>query len=83
MLFRVMPSQNTEGEELCKRIMQMEYLKEMPIAVLGSGAVGKTLAADCKLAEAEVRLWGSEEYAEVSINMLDKTGILLDGIQRN
>ena len=83
MLFRVMPSQNTEGEELCKRIMQMEYLKEMPIAVLGSGAVGKTLAADCKLAGAEVRLWGSKEYAEVSINMLNKTGILLDGIQRN
>ena len=28
----------------------MAYLKGMPIAVLGSGAVGKTLAADCKLA---------------------------------
>lgn len=30
-----------------------------PIAVLGSGAVGKTLAADCKLAGAEVRLHGN------------------------
>ena len=64
-------------------MQKMEYLKDRPIAVLGSGAVGKTLAADCKLAGAEVRLWGSEEYAESSINMLGKTGILLDGIQRN
>ena len=28
----------------------MSYLKDMPIAVLGGGAVGKTCAADCKLA---------------------------------
>ena len=62
---------------------KMDYLKGRPIAVLGSGAVGKTLAADCKLAGAEVRLWGSEEYAGSSLNMLDRTGILLDGIQRN
>lgn len=61
----------------------MSYLKGMPIAVLGSGAVGKTLAADCKLAGAEVRLWGSEQYYEKSIKNLPKTGILLDGIQRN
>lgn len=61
----------------------LNYLKNRPIAVLGSGAVGKTLAADCKLGGAEVRLWGSEEYADVSINMLNRTGILLDGIQRN
>lgn len=62
---------------------KMEYLKGKPIAVLGSGAVGKTLAADCKLAGSEVRLYGSEEFAERSINELDKTGILLDGVQRN
>lgn len=64
----------------------MSYLKNMPIAVLGSGAVGKTLAADSKLAKGsktEVRLYGSEEFAESSIKGLDKTGILLDGIQRN
>ena len=61
----------------------MAYLKGMPIAVLGSGAVGKTLAADCKLAGSEVRLWGSEEYYEKSIKNLPKTGILLDGVQRN
>ena len=31
----------------------MEYLKTMPIAVLGGGAVGKTCAADMKLAGRE------------------------------
>ena len=61
----------------------MEYLRNKPIAVLGSGAVGKTLAADCKLAGAEVRLYGSPEFAEQSINMLGRTGITLYGVQRN
>ena len=61
----------------------MEYLRNKPIAVLGSGAVGKTIAADCKLAGAEVRLYGSPEFAEQSINMLNRTGITLGGIQRN
>ncbi len=28
----------------------LSYLKDAPIAVLGAGAVGKTVAADCKLA---------------------------------
>ncbi len=61
----------------------MSYLKNKPIAILGSGAVGKTLAADCKLAGSEVRLWGSMEFYEKSIKYLYKTGITLDGIQRN
>lgn len=61
----------------------LSYLGEKPIAVLGSGAVGKTIAADCKLAGREVRLYGSEEFAKKSIANLHKTGILLDGIQRN
>lgn len=30
--------------------MDISYLKDMPIAVLGSGAVGKTMAADSALA---------------------------------
>ena len=29
--------------------MDMSYLKDMPIAILGAGAVGKTMAADCAL----------------------------------
>lgn len=58
----------------------LSYLKEKPIAVLGGGAVGKTVAADCKLAGREVRLYSRSAK---SLKDLDKTGILLDGIQRN
>lgn len=58
----------------------LSYLKDAPIAVLGAGAVGKTVAADCKLAGREVRLYSRSPK---SIAYLDKTGIILDGIQRN
>ena len=62
---------------------KMDYLKEMPIAVLGGGAVGKTCAADMKLAGREVRLFDMMPFAEKTLANLDKTGIDLDGIQRN
>lgn len=58
----------------------LDYLKDCPIAVLGGGAVGKTSAADCKLAGREVRLYSRSKK---SLAYLDKTGILVDGIQRN
>ncbi|MDO4182767.1 MAG: NAD/NADP octopine/nopaline dehydrogenase family protein [Coriobacteriia bacterium] len=58
----------------------MSYLADKPIAVLGAGAVGMTCAADCKLAGKEVRLYSRSPR---SIEGLDRTGILLDGIQRN
>ena len=58
----------------------MSYLAKKPIAVLGAGAVGKTCAADCKLAGREVRLYSRSPK---SLANLDRTGILLDGIQRN
>ena len=58
----------------------MSYLQDMPIAVLGGGAVGKTCAADMKLAGRNVRLYSRSMEA---IDNLDKTGILLDGLQRN
>lgn len=58
----------------------LSYLEDAPIAVLGAGAVGKTVAADCKLAGREVRLYSRSPR---SLANLDKTGILLDGIQRN
>lgn len=61
----------------------MQYLKDMPIAVLGGGAVGKTCAADMKLAGREVRLFDMMPFAEKTLANLDKTGILLDGVQRN
>ncbi len=62
---------------------RMEHLKSMPIAVLGGGAVGKTCAADMKLAGKEVRLYDAMPFAEKSLYNLDKSGILLDGVQRN
>lgn len=58
----------------------MSYLADKPIAVLGGGAIGKTVAADCKLAGREVRLYSRSAKA---IENLDRTGILLDGVQRN
>ena len=61
----------------------MEYLKDMPIAVLGGGAAGKTCAADMKLAGKEVRLYDAMPFAAASLKDVDKTGILLDGVQRN
>ena len=62
---------------------KMAYLKDMPIAVLGGGAVGKTCAADNKLAGREVRLYDAMPFAATSLKDVDKTGILLDGVQRN
>ena len=59
---------------------KMEYLKNLPVAVLGGGAVGKTCAADIKLAGREVRLYDAMPFAETSLNGIDKTGILLDGV---
>jgi len=58
----------------------LSYLKDCPIAVLGAGAVGMTLAADCKLAGREVRLYSRTPK---SLAYMDKTGIQMDGIQRN
>ena len=58
----------------------LSYLKDCPIAVLGAGAVGMTLAADCKLAGREVRLYSRSKR---SLAYMDKTGIQMDGIQRN
>lgn len=62
---------------------KMEYLNNMPIVVLGGGAVGKTCAADMKLAGREVRLFDMMPFAESTLRNLDKTGIQLDGVQRN
>lgn len=58
----------------------LSYLATCPIAVLGGGAVGKTVAADCKLAGREVRLYSRSEK---SLANIERSGILLDGIQRN
>lgn len=60
----------------------LSYLANCPIAVLGAGAVGRTLAADCKLGQPnrEVRLYSRSAR---SLAYMDRTGIQMDGIQRN
>ena len=62
-------------------IMDMSYLKEKPIAILGGGAVGKTMAGDCALAGSKVRIWDSPRFAAVNFKNLDRTGIKLTGNQ--
>ena len=59
----------------------MSYLKDRPIAILGAGAVGKTMAADCALEGKEVRLWDQPRFAKINFTNIEKTGITLSGAQ--
>ena len=61
--------------------MDMRYLKDMPIAILGAGAVGKTMAADCAIGGKEVRLWDQPRFAKTNFTNIEKTGITLSGNQ--
>ena len=61
--------------------MDMSYLKDMPIAILGAGGVGKTMAGDCALAGKEVRLWDSPRFAKMNFVNIEKTGSTLSGNQ--
>lgn len=61
--------------------MDMSYLKDKPIAIIGAGGVGKTMAGDCALAGAEVRLWEQEAFAARNFNNIERTGITLTGNQ--
>ena len=61
--------------------MDMSYLKDMPIAILGAGGVGKTMAGDCALAGKEVRLWDQPRFAKMNFVNIEKTGITLSGNQ--
>ena len=58
-------------------------LKEKPIAVLGAGAVGKSIAADCALAGARVRICDLPPYSEKTLFGIEKSGIKLYGEQLN
>ena len=63
---------------------QDEALRNLPIAVLGGGAVGKTCAADCVLGgNTDVRLFELPEFFEQNLKNVAKTGITLGGIQKN
>lgn len=68
------------NKEEMKMAADMSYLKEKPIAILGCGAVGKTMAGDCALAGAKVRIWEQEAFKH-NFNNLMRTGIKLSGNQ--
>ena len=61
----------------------MSYLKNKPVTVIGAGAVGKAIAADCKLAGQNVRLYHSQPRAERVLFNVERTGIEIHGNQRN
>lgn len=58
-------------------------LKKEIVAVLGAGAVGRSLAADCKLAGNTVRLYDLPEFAKESLKDIDKSGIEIEGFEWN
>src|SRR5699024_10707525 len=61
----------------------MTYLKKLPVTVIGAGAVGKAIAADTKLSGQNVRLYHSLPRGERVLFNVDRTGIELNGKQRN
>ena len=61
----------------------MEYLKDMPIAVLGGGNVAKAIAGDCALGGKKVRICDVMPFAKNSLRNLDKAGIKFYGEQMN
>lgn len=61
----------------------MEYLKDKPIAVLGAGAVGKAMAADCALGGAKVRICDLEPFAKKTLFGVKEKGIKFYGDQLN
>lgn len=62
-------------------MMHVNDLADRPIAILGAGAVGKTMAADCALEGKEVRLWDQPRFARTNFTNIEKTGITLSGAQ--
>lgn len=53
------------------------------VAVLGAGAVGRSVAADSKLGGNQVRLYDLPEFAKTSLAGIDRTGITIEGKQWN
>ena len=60
--------------------MDLGYLKDKPIAVLGAGGVGKPIAADSALAGAKVRIWDQEDFAKTTLKNIER-GIDIEGEQ--
>ncbi len=57
--------------------IDIDELRNSPIAVLGGGAVGKTCGADCALAGQEVRICDLDPFFEKSLGTVDRTGITI------
>ncbi|MBP3759522.1 MAG: hypothetical protein J6I83_06755 [Firmicutes bacterium] len=55
-------------------------IEKYPVAVLGAGSVGRTCAADCKLAGNTVRLFDIQPFAEKSLKYLAKAGVTLEDL---
>jgi opine dehydrogenase len=69
-----------------ERIIQMYDFtdrKDYPVAILGGGAVGKAVGADCVLGGNKVRICDIEPFAKTTLQGLEKTGVTLTGIQKN
>ena len=64
-------------------MFETDELKNSTVAVLGGGAVGKTVAADCVLGGNHVRICDLEPFANNTLKDVEKTGITLKGIQKN
>lgn len=60
--------------------MDMSYLKDKPIAIIGAGGVGKTMAGDCAIAGCTVNLWEQPAFEKNLTNIM-RTGIKLTGNQ--
>lgn len=58
-------------------------IKDVPVAILGGGAVGKAVGADCALGGNKVRICDLEPYASVTLANLNRTGITLKGNEKN
>src|SRR5699024_9046523 len=61
----------------------MTYLKNKPVTVIGAGAVGKAIAADCRLAGQYVRLYHSQSCAYIVLFNVERIVIEVQGNQRN
>lgn len=64
-------------------MFDLNEIEKKPIAVLGAGAVGKSIAADCILAGQHVRLYDLPEFAEKALFQVERSGIKFFGPQEN
>ena len=58
-------------------MINVDELRNAPVAILGGGAVGKTCGADCALAGQEVRICDLDPFFEKTLGTVIKTGITL------